>query len=210
MEKIKDIKKNCNYLIVVYHGGKEFYRYPSPYLKELCEFFTKIGADIVICQHSHCIGAQEKLDDKTIIYGQGNLAGRGGWTWYTGSSSWMYIAGIKYILGLNILNGYMYFNPSISSSWNEYSIRYKYGESIYNIKVINKSGKNTGVKKVSLNGSVVEDGKVKLQSDGSVNEIEVEMWAIITVFYSTVIAYVKSVKSQQTIIKINEKILETL
>ena len=109
------------------------------------------------------------------IYGQGNLAGRGGWTWYTGSSSWMYIAGIKYILGLNILNGYMYFKPSISSSWNEYSIRYKYGESIYNIKVINKSGKNTGVKKVSLNGSVVEDGKVKLQSDGSVNEIEVEM-----------------------------------
>ena len=35
------------------------------------------------------------------IYGQGNLAGRGGWTWYTGSSSWYYKAGIKYILGLN-------------------------------------------------------------------------------------------------------------
>ena len=31
------------------------------------------------------------------IYG-GELAGRGGWTWYTGSSSWMYEAGIRYIL----------------------------------------------------------------------------------------------------------------
>ena len=36
------------------------------------------------------------------IYGAGNLIGRGGWTWYTGSSSWYYEAGIKYILGLII------------------------------------------------------------------------------------------------------------
>ena len=36
------------------------------------------------------------------VYGAGNLAGRGGWTWYTGSSSWFYKAGIEYILGLNI------------------------------------------------------------------------------------------------------------
>ena len=36
------------------------------------------------------------------IYGAGNLAGRGGWTWYTGSSSWMYKAGIEYILGMKI------------------------------------------------------------------------------------------------------------
>ena len=39
------------------------------------------------------------------VYGQENLAGRGGWTWYTGSSSWMYEAGLKYILGLKIENG---------------------------------------------------------------------------------------------------------
>ena len=36
------------------------------------------------------------------IYGAGNLAGRGGWTWYTGSSSWYYTAGIEYLLGLKI------------------------------------------------------------------------------------------------------------
>ena len=39
------------------------------------------------------------------IYGTGNLAGRGGWTWYTGSSSWYYKAGIEYILGLQIEKG---------------------------------------------------------------------------------------------------------
>ena len=41
------------------------------------------------------------------VYTQKNLAGRGGWTWYTGSSSWMYEAGIKYLLGLHIENGYL-------------------------------------------------------------------------------------------------------
>ena len=38
------------------------------------------------------------------IYGAGNLAGRGGWTWYTGSSSWFIKAGLEYILGLHIKN----------------------------------------------------------------------------------------------------------
>lgn len=109
------------------------------------------------------------------IYGQGNLVGRGGWTWYTGSSSWMYMAGIKYILGLKIENGFISFEPSISSKWKEYNIRYKFKESIYNIKVKNENGKNKGVEKVILNGNVVEDGKIKLEEKAGLNEIEVFM-----------------------------------
>ena len=51
------------------------------------------------------------------VYGQGNLAGRGGWTWYTGSSSWMYEAGIKYILGLNIVKDFLRITPCIPKEW---------------------------------------------------------------------------------------------
>ena len=69
------------------------------------------------------------------IYGESNLAGRGGWTWYTGSSSWMYVAGIKYILGLRIENGFLSLKPSIPSEWKEYNLKYKNNNSIYNIKV---------------------------------------------------------------------------
>ena len=109
------------------------------------------------------------------IYGQGNLAGRGGWTWYTGSSSWMYLAGIKYILGLNIEKGYMSFKPAISSLWKEYSIRYKYGKTVYNIKVLNTHGRSTGVEKVYLNGMIVDDKRIHLNSAGGVNEVVVEI-----------------------------------
>lgn len=97
------------------------------------------------------------------IYGTGNLAGRGGWTWYTGSASWYYKAGIEYILGLKIEKGYLIFEPCINKEWKEYQIQYKWKDSIYNIKVQNPDGKNSGVSKVLLNGVEV-DNKIKLMA----------------------------------------------
>lgn len=75
------------------------------------------------------------------IYGASNLAGRGGWTWYTGSSSWYYKAGLEYILGLKINKGIMSINPCIPKDWKEYKIDYHYGNSIYHITVRNPNGK---------------------------------------------------------------------
>ncbi len=109
------------------------------------------------------------------VYGVGNLIGRGGWTWYTGSSSWMYKAGIEYILGLKIQNETLSINPSIQADWKEYSIRYEYKSSVYNIKVKNPNGKNTGIEKFILNGIEVEEKQVKLIDNGKINEIEVIM-----------------------------------
>ena len=109
------------------------------------------------------------------IYGAGNLAGRGGWTWYTGSSSWMYKAGIEYILGLNIKENFLSINPCIPKDWKEYSIQYHFGGSIYNIKVLNPEGKNTGTSKFKLNGEEIKEKRIKLQNNNTVNEIEVVM-----------------------------------
>lgn len=109
------------------------------------------------------------------VYGENNLAGRGGWTWYTGSSSWFYKAGLEYILGLKIEKGYLKLEPCIPSDWKEYSIRYRYKTSIYNIKVKNPNSKQTGVEKFILNSNEVEDKQIKLVDDGSINEIEIIM-----------------------------------
>ena len=109
------------------------------------------------------------------IYGASNLAGRGGWTWYTGSSSWYYKAGIEYILGLKIQNGYMKIDPCIPKDWKEYQIQYKWNDSIYNIKVKNpdgKNGKNEGVTKVILDGNEVENN-IKLDGNRKVYTVEV-------------------------------------
>jgi len=91
------------------------------------------------------------------VYGCSNLAGRGGWTWYTGSSSWFYVAGIEYILGMKVNNNILSFNPCIPKEWKEFSIRYKFEESIYNIHISNPNGRNTGVSKVIVDGKECEN-----------------------------------------------------
>lgn len=73
LDHIQNLKSECDYVIVLYHGGKEHYRYPSPYLQKVCEKMVQRGADLVVCQHSHCIGCYEAYEGSTIVYGQGNF-----------------------------------------------------------------------------------------------------------------------------------------
>lgn len=73
LDHVTELKSHCDYCIVLYHGGKEHYRYPSPNLQKVCRKLVEKGADLVICQHSHCIGCEEKYLDGTIVYGQGNF-----------------------------------------------------------------------------------------------------------------------------------------
>ena len=72
-DHIARLKQSCDYVIVLYHGGKEYYRYPSPGLQKVCRKLVDKGADLVVCQHSHCIGAYERYGQGCIVYGQGNF-----------------------------------------------------------------------------------------------------------------------------------------
>lgn len=109
------------------------------------------------------------------VYGIGNLIGRGGWTWYTGSSSWLYKAGIETILGLTIKKGMLSVEPCIAKEWKEYSMIYQYKSSTYYIKVRNPNGKNTGVASFKVNGEEIKEKQIKLIDNGKRYEIEVEM-----------------------------------
>ncbi len=87
MQDIREAKKNADHVIVLYHGGKEHCRYPSPRLRNLCREMVLCGADVVLTQHSHCIGCYEEFESGHILYGQGNFHfcwdGHGE-SWYTG------------------------------------------------------------------------------------------------------------------------------
>ena len=73
MQDIREAKKQCDYLISIYHGGKEYCHYPSPRLVNLAHEMVLCGADAVIAQHSHCIGTYELYEGAHIVYGQGNF-----------------------------------------------------------------------------------------------------------------------------------------
>ncbi|MBP1659062.1 MAG: Bacterial capsule synthesis protein cap [Candidatus Aminicenantes bacterium] len=59
--------------IVLFHGGAEFYPYPSPEMRRRCRFMIDMGADAVICCHAHCPLPWEIYQGRPIVYGLGNL-----------------------------------------------------------------------------------------------------------------------------------------
>ena len=73
IEDIRAARPDADRVIVIYHGGKEYCRYPSPRLMRVCRAMARAGADLVICQHSHCIGCYEEYEGCHILYGQGNF-----------------------------------------------------------------------------------------------------------------------------------------
>ena len=72
-DQVSALKSQCDFVVVLYHGGKEHYRYPSPSLQKTCRKLVEKGADLIITQHSHCVGCMEEYQNGTIIYGQGNF-----------------------------------------------------------------------------------------------------------------------------------------
>lgn len=70
---MRRFRGDYDYIIVLLHGGAEFYAYPTPKLVQMCRFMVEQGANIVVCQHSHYAGCLESHESGHIIYGQGNL-----------------------------------------------------------------------------------------------------------------------------------------
>jgi len=70
---LEELDRQCDFVILLYHGGQEHFPYPSPQQRQLCQFLAKRGADVILCQHSHIVGAKEMVGDSTIFYGQGNF-----------------------------------------------------------------------------------------------------------------------------------------
>lgn len=72
-DHVKEARDNCDLLLVLYHGGKELYQYPSPNLQRVFRKFAEAGADIVVSQHTHCIGCFERYMNAMLVYGQGDF-----------------------------------------------------------------------------------------------------------------------------------------
>lgn len=73
------------------------------------------------------------------IYSHPHLIGRGGWSWYTGSASWYYLAGVKYILGLQKKGNYLEINPHFPKEWKDCYIQYQVEKTEYKIHILRQA-----------------------------------------------------------------------
>ncbi len=108
-----------------------------------------------------------------VYTAEGHL-GRGGWTWYTGSASWLYRVGLEAILGFTKRAETLDFDPCIPADWKEFSVEYRHDDSTYTIEIRNPSGVQKGVESVTLDGAPVS-GPIQLVSDGNPHAVVVTM-----------------------------------
>lgn len=72
-QEIRSLKRECDYMIVLYHGGIENTHYNTQSIRTRFHRMAENGADIIISQHTHAIGEEEYYNGSYLLYGQGNF-----------------------------------------------------------------------------------------------------------------------------------------
>ncbi|MDB5352254.1 MAG: cellobiose phosphorylase [Planctomycetota bacterium] len=110
------------------------------------------------------------------VYGRPPHTGRGGWTWYTGSASWLYRIGVEEILGFRKSGGRLTIDPCIPPRWAGFEIAYRHGSTLYRIGVENPDGVERGVKWIDIDGQSVDpEVGLPLVDDGRERAVRVVM-----------------------------------
>lgn len=107
------------------------------------------------------------------IYSESPHAGRGGWTWYTGSAGWLYRAALEAILGFRLRGDRLIIDPCIPSDWKQFEITFRFRSATYHIAVENPRMQQRGFGVVSLDGQPLSDPFVRLADDGVRHEVRV-------------------------------------
>lgn len=98
------------------------------------------------------------------IYSAANMAGRGGWTWYTGSAGWFYNVGIRDLLGIKKEGSILNIEPCVLDKFKKFNITYKYLDTTYDIEV-----KKDKIDKILVDGTSVS--KIKLVNDKKKHDV---------------------------------------
>jgi cellobiose phosphorylase len=107
------------------------------------------------------------------VYTNPQHAGRGGWTWYTGSAGWMYRLIIESLLGLHLEVDRLRIVPLPRKGWDGYEIHYRFHETTYHIRVHLRGG--TTVTSVRCDGVVQRDGTIPLVDDRHDHDVDVDV-----------------------------------
>jgi cyclic beta-1,2-glucan synthetase len=113
------------------------------------------------------------------VYSVPPHVGRGGWTWYTGSSGWMYRAGLEAILGLRREGDHLMVSPCLPPEWRHATVRQRVGGSVYEVVYEADEGWPRRLARVELDGvATAVPGRVPLVDDGGRHQVRVILASI--------------------------------
>jgi cellobiose phosphorylase len=101
------------------------------------------------------------------VYSAEGQVGRGGWTWYTGSASWMYRVALEAVLGFTKRGDRLRLDPRVPAAWPEFRLEYRHGSAVYEVTVERPHVARAGAQEVVLDGRPVEGEWIDLVDDGA-------------------------------------------
>ncbi len=103
------------------------------------------------------------------VYALAGQAGRGGWTWYTGSAGWMYRVWLEEVLGFKKRGDTLTIKPAIPEAWPGFSLKYRHGSSTYDVVV------ERGESSITIDGVPLATPAIPLVDDGATHTVRVAM-----------------------------------
>ncbi len=99
--------------------------------------------------------------------------GEGKNSWLTGTAAWMWLTVSQYILGIKPDYDGLLIDPCLPSTAQEYSVKRKFRDAEYRIRISNPQGVSKGVASVEVDGTLIE-GNIIRYAPGS-HEVTVVM-----------------------------------
>ncbi|MNV77613.1 N,N'-diacetylchitobiose phosphorylase [compost metagenome] len=108
------------------------------------------------------------------IYTTPGQSGRGGWTWYTGSSGLMYRLILESVLGMRLRGNALSFRPCLPTDWDGFTLQYRFGATTYTVVASRVPGA-AGPLRITLDGVNQDDGVIALRDDGQARQVRIEL-----------------------------------
>ena len=102
-------------------------------------------------------------------------AGEGKNSWLTGTVAWSFVTLSQYILGIRPDHKGLIVDPCIPKDWKQFKVVRKYRSSVYNITVNNPNNINKGVKKLILDGNIMDGNIIPDLNDGKEHIVEAKL-----------------------------------
>ena len=111
------------------------------------------------------------------VYSGTEHPGRGGWSWYTGSSGWLYRAAIESILGVRIEAGALRLDPCLPPDWDNCEITLSLPSGKARVMITNPDHVARGIAELTVDGHHRDpDVEIALSHDCAI-EIHVRLGA---------------------------------
>lgn len=101
--------------------------------------------------------------------------GRGGWSWYTGSSQWLHRVSTHFILGIRPTIEGLEISPCIPKEWNEFTYKRQFRGATYLIEVDNSAHVSTTIKQILVDGKEIVGNILPNLQDGKEHIVKVTM-----------------------------------